>query len=77
MYLALSPLLQLQTFSLSSPLIDWLVDRRHCEFKWHSDAKLVRDRLAIAVRNLPSSEQLYWVRDIEGELNLMNNSLML
>ncbi|XP_064397823.1 CDK5 regulatory subunit-associated protein 3-like [Halichondria panicea] len=47
-------------------LLDWLVDRRHCDSKWHGNSKLVRERITAAVKELPSSEQLAWVRDIES-----------
>ncbi len=49
---------------------DWLLDRRHCDSKWHTDSKLVRERLATAVKDLPSSEQLAWVHQIQCKLAL-------
>lgn len=34
-------------------LADWLLDRRHCDSKWHSQSKIVRSKVSKAVTDLP------------------------
>ena len=51
-----------------SPLSpDWLIDRRHCDNRWHGECKVVREGVAAAVKGLPPSEQLAWVNDTDCE----------
>ena len=47
----------LRTSAHNSPS-DWLVDRRHCEFKWHSQAREIHERVGKALGDLPPSEKL-------------------
>jgi len=54
---------------------DWLVDRRHCDSKWHSDYKLIKDRVSVALREIPSSTELDWARDIECTWTILLLSL--
>jgi len=32
---------------------DWLIDRRHCDSKWHAQSKEVRSRVTKAISELP------------------------
>ena len=36
---------------------DWLVNRRHCDSKWHIQSKAVRSRVAIAIKKLPQDNE--------------------
>lgn len=37
----------------SGTCTDWLISRRHCNHKWHVQAKEVRSRVAMAIKDLP------------------------
>ncbi len=54
-------------FSVLLPPSDWLIDRRHCELKWHSQAREIHDKIRAAVGSLPSSEQFAELTRQEGE----------
>lgn len=36
-----------------SKFLDWLVDRRHCDSKWHVQLKTIRSKVTTAISNLP------------------------
>ncbi len=54
---------------INSVQSDWLIDRRHCDVKWHSDSKLIKEKLLIAVKELSSSEQFVWINEIECKVS--------
>ena len=43
--------------------IDWLVDRRHCESKWHAQLHEVRERLDGALKQLSDMKELSWISE--------------
>uniref|UniRef100_A0A8D0F1M1 CDK5 regulatory subunit associated protein 3 n=1 Tax=Strix occidentalis caurina TaxID=311401 RepID=A0A8D0F1M1_STROC len=39
-------------------LLDWLVDRRHCNLKWQSQVLAVREKINAAIRDMPENEEI-------------------
>ncbi|NXI38948.1 CK5P3 protein, partial [Galbula dea] len=39
-------------------LLDWLVDRRHCNLKWQSQVLVIREKINVAIRDMPENEEI-------------------
>ncbi|EHB14180.1 CDK5 regulatory subunit-associated protein 3 [Heterocephalus glaber] len=39
-------------------LLDWLVDRRHCNLKWQSLVLTIREKINTAIQDMPESEEI-------------------
>lgn len=51
-------------------LLDWLLNRRHCDGKWHVQTKAIRSRVAMAIRDLPQgNDELEKILQDEDGLN--------
>ncbi|XP_028286906.1 CDK5 regulatory subunit-associated protein 3 isoform X2 [Parambassis ranga] len=42
----------------TSKLLDWLVDRRHCNLKWQSAVKVIREKINAAICDMPENEEI-------------------
>ncbi|XP_076007771.1 CDK5 regulatory subunit-associated protein 3 [Genypterus blacodes] len=42
----------------TSKLLDWLLDRRHCNLKWQSAVKTVREKINAAIQDMPENEEI-------------------
>ncbi|XP_068852698.1 CDK5 regulatory subunit-associated protein 3 isoform X4 [Aphelocoma coerulescens] len=42
----------------TSKLLDWLVDRRHCSRRWRDQLQLVRERLQVAIQDMPENPEI-------------------
>ncbi|XP_041671722.1 CDK5 regulatory subunit-associated protein 3 [Cheilinus undulatus] len=42
----------------TSKLLDWLVDRRHCNLKWQSQVKIIREKINAAIQDMPENEEI-------------------
>ncbi|XP_029383709.1 CDK5 regulatory subunit-associated protein 3 isoform X2 [Echeneis naucrates] len=42
----------------TSKLLDWLVDRRHCNVKWQSAVKVIREKINAAIQDMPENEEI-------------------
>ncbi|XP_066483979.1 CDK5 regulatory subunit-associated protein 3 isoform X2 [Tiliqua scincoides] len=42
----------------TSKLLDWLVDRRHCSLKWQGQVRTVREKIALAIQDMPENEEI-------------------
>uniref|UniRef100_A0AAX7VJW5 CDK5 regulatory subunit associated protein 3 n=1 Tax=Astatotilapia calliptera TaxID=8154 RepID=A0AAX7VJW5_ASTCA len=42
----------------TSKLLDWLVDRRHCNLKWQSAVKVIREKINAAIQDMPENEEI-------------------
>uniref|UniRef100_A0A493T8V5 CDK5 regulatory subunit associated protein 3 n=1 Tax=Anas platyrhynchos platyrhynchos TaxID=8840 RepID=A0A493T8V5_ANAPP len=42
----------------TSKLLDWLLDRRHCGRRWQAQARLVRQRMEAALRDMPEHPEI-------------------
>lgn len=42
----------------SSKLLDWLLDRRHCNLKWQSAIKTIREKINAAIQDMPENEEI-------------------
>ncbi|XP_015267927.1 PREDICTED: CDK5 regulatory subunit-associated protein 3 [Gekko japonicus] len=42
----------------TSKLLDWLVDRRHCSLKWQVQVRTVREKIAVAIQDMPENEEI-------------------
>lgn len=42
----------------TSKLLDWLVDRRHCNLKWQSQVLTIREKINAAIQDMPESEEI-------------------
>ncbi|GAA6214606.1 CDK5 regulatory subunit-associated protein 3 isoform X2 [Lates japonicus] len=42
----------------TSKLLDWLLDRRHCNLKWQSAVKTIREKINAAIQDMPESEEI-------------------
>ncbi|XP_055983191.1 CDK5 regulatory subunit-associated protein 3 [Sorex fumeus] len=42
----------------TSKLLDWLVDRRHCNLKWQSLVRTIREKINAAIQDMPESEEI-------------------
>ncbi|XP_053944421.1 CDK5 regulatory subunit-associated protein 3 [Cuculus canorus] len=42
----------------TSKLLDWLVDRRHCNLKWQSQVLAIRQKIDVAIRDMPENEEI-------------------
>ncbi|XP_027575499.1 CDK5 regulatory subunit-associated protein 3 [Pipra filicauda] len=42
----------------TSKLLDWLVDRRHCSLKWQSQVQLIRQRIDVAIQDMPENQEI-------------------
>ncbi|XP_030610842.1 CDK5 regulatory subunit-associated protein 3 [Archocentrus centrarchus] len=42
----------------TSKLLDWLVDRRHCDLKWQSAVKVIREKINAAIQDMPENEEI-------------------
>lgn len=38
--------------------IDWLLDRRHCNLKWQSAVKGIREKINAAIQDMPENEEI-------------------
>lgn len=41
-----------------SKLLDWLLDRRHCNLKWQSAVKAIREKINAAIQDMPENEEI-------------------
>lgn len=48
-------LLMLLNLSVST---DWLLDRRHCNLKWQSAVKIIREKINAAIQDMPENEEI-------------------
>ncbi|XP_078488431.1 CDK5 regulatory subunit-associated protein 3 [Ciona intestinalis] len=39
-------------------LVDWLVDRRHCNIKWQMAAEVVKEKISDALQDMPNTEEM-------------------
>ncbi|NWR55587.1 CK5P3 protein, partial [Bucorvus abyssinicus] len=39
-------------------LLDWLVDRRHCNLKWQSRVLAIREKINAAIQDMPENEEI-------------------
>ncbi|KAB1265937.1 CDK5 regulatory subunit-associated protein 3 [Camelus dromedarius] len=42
----------------TNKLLDWLVDRRHCNLKWQSLVLTIREKINAAIQDMPESEEI-------------------
>ncbi|KAM3592288.1 uncharacterized protein V6R79_016282 [Siganus canaliculatus] len=42
----------------TSKLLDWLLDRRHCNLKWQSAVKTIREKINAAIQDMPENEEI-------------------
>lgn len=42
----------------TSKLLDWLVDRRHCNLKWQSLVLTIREKINTAIQDMPESQEI-------------------
>ncbi|XP_072229512.1 CDK5 regulatory subunit-associated protein 3 isoform X1 [Leuresthes tenuis] len=42
----------------NSKLLDWLLDRRHCNVKWQSAVKVIREKINAAIQDMPENEEI-------------------
>ncbi|KAM6238712.1 LOW QUALITY PROTEIN: CDK5 regulatory subunit-associated protein 3 [Porphyrio hochstetteri] len=42
----------------TSKLLDWLVDRRHCNLKWQSKVLTIRQKINVAIQDMPENEEI-------------------
>ncbi|KAE8283895.1 CDK5 regulatory subunit-associated protein 3 [Larimichthys crocea] len=42
----------------TSKLLDWLLDRRHCNLKWQSAVKEIREKINAAIQDMPENEEI-------------------
>jgi len=42
----------------TSKLLDWLLDRRHCNLKWQSLVKAIREKINAAIQDMPENEEI-------------------
>ncbi|XP_064380712.1 CDK5 regulatory subunit-associated protein 3 isoform X1 [Dromaius novaehollandiae] len=42
----------------TSKLLDWLVDRRHCNLKWQSQVLVIREKINGAIQDMPENEEI-------------------
>ncbi|XP_062893121.1 CDK5 regulatory subunit-associated protein 3 isoform X2 [Mobula hypostoma] len=42
----------------TSKLLDWLVDRRHCDLKWQSSVLTIREKINNAIQDMPENEEI-------------------
>lgn len=42
----------------TSKLLDWLLDRRHCNLKWQSAVKIIREKINAAIQDMPENEEI-------------------
>lgn len=50
--------LKLFSFSKNFFLLDWLLDRRHCDLKWQNDALEVREKINAAIQDMPPVDEI-------------------
>jgi len=39
-------------------LLDWLIDRRHCDLKWQDKASTIREKINTAIQDMPPNEEI-------------------
>ncbi|KAM9717013.1 CDK5 regulatory subunit-associated protein 3 [Menidia menidia] len=42
----------------TSKLLDWLLDRRHCDVKWQNAVKGIREKINAAIQDMPENEEI-------------------
>ncbi|XP_071754635.1 CDK5 regulatory subunit-associated protein 3 [Centroberyx gerrardi] len=42
----------------TSKLLDWLLDRRHCNLKWQSAVMAIREKINAAIQDMPENEEI-------------------
>lgn len=42
----------------TSKLLDWLLDRRHCNLKWQNAVKVIREKINAAIQDMPENEEI-------------------
>ncbi|XP_062269774.1 CDK5 regulatory subunit-associated protein 3 [Platichthys flesus] len=42
----------------SSKLLDWLLDRRHCDLKWQNAVKTIREKINAAIQDMPENQEI-------------------
>ncbi|XP_049616132.1 CDK5 regulatory subunit-associated protein 3 [Syngnathus scovelli] len=42
----------------TSKLLDWLIDRRHCNLKWQNAVKGIREKINAAMQDMPENEEI-------------------
>nr|XP_057924425.1 CDK5 regulatory subunit-associated protein 3 isoform X1 [Doryrhamphus excisus] len=42
----------------TSKLLDWLIDRRHCNLKWQNGIKVIREKINAAMEDMPENEEI-------------------
>ncbi|XP_071433375.1 CDK5 regulatory subunit-associated protein 3 isoform X2 [Pithys albifrons albifrons] len=47
----------------TSKLLDWLVDRRHCSLRWQSQVQLIRQRIDVAIQDMPENQEIKQLLD--------------
>lgn len=50
-------------------LLDWLIDRRHCDVKWLAQARIIREMIQANLTHLPSDNELLASFKERGSLN--------
>ncbi|XP_062485716.1 CDK5 regulatory subunit-associated protein 3 [Pezoporus occidentalis] len=44
-------------------LLDWLVDRRHCNLKWQSQVLAIREKINAAIQDMPENQEIKQLLD--------------
>uniref|UniRef100_A0A8C6IZP2 Uncharacterized protein n=1 Tax=Melopsittacus undulatus TaxID=13146 RepID=A0A8C6IZP2_MELUD len=44
-------------------LLDWLVDRRHCNLKWQSQVQAIREKINAAIQDMPENQEIKQLLD--------------
>ncbi|XP_058477105.1 CDK5 regulatory subunit-associated protein 3 [Solea solea] len=42
----------------TSKLLDWLLDRRHCNVKWQNAVKTIREKINAAIQDMPENKEI-------------------
>ncbi|XP_034414684.1 CDK5 regulatory subunit-associated protein 3 isoform X1 [Cyclopterus lumpus] len=42
----------------TSKLLDWLLDRRHCNLTWQNAVKGIREKINVAIQDMPENEEI-------------------
>ncbi|XP_022050258.1 CDK5 regulatory subunit-associated protein 3 [Acanthochromis polyacanthus] len=42
----------------TSKLLDWLLDRRHCNLKWQTAIKAIREKINAAIQDMPENQEI-------------------
>uniref|UniRef100_A0A672H7W9 CDK5 regulatory subunit associated protein 3 n=1 Tax=Salarias fasciatus TaxID=181472 RepID=A0A672H7W9_SALFA len=61
LFLSLFPQQNIQNLPIdiqTSKLLDWLLDRRHCNLKWQNAVKVIREKINAAIQDMPENEEI-------------------